>query len=271
MMLVDLRNHGRSTEVEGVNPPHDLVNSAKDLADLVKANGWSWPDVVIGHSLGGKVALQFMELCSWLTRRWSQELSKDNGFVRSTYIWFWSTSQEDDICSCRWLQKNLRQTEKQSFRTVVMSQDILSVRFKRLSAAWRKKFGEEVGEDSLYVVSVDRVLQMEDFMEDGIWVASADYKIASPDPLRDVAEDIVNNINTNNMEDIFHFCNVYVDLDFVVSGENAAKRTMEAEILKTEKKAEIVGYKETTLLFFFPVLDGLEMKQLVDLFCFVTI
>ncbi|CAH8286697.1 unnamed protein product [Eruca vesicaria subsp. sativa] len=47
MMLVDLRNHGRSTEVEGVNPPHDLVNSAKDLADLVKANGWSWPDVVI--------------------------------------------------------------------------------------------------------------------------------------------------------------------------------------------------------------------------------
>lgn len=63
-MLVDLRNHGRSTEVEGINPPHDLVNSAKDLADLVKTNGWSWPDVVIGHSLGGKVALQFMESCA---------------------------------------------------------------------------------------------------------------------------------------------------------------------------------------------------------------
>ncbi|KAJ0253526.1 hypothetical protein HA466_0111990 [Hirschfeldia incana] len=64
MMLVDLRNHGRSTEVEGIEPPHDLVNSAKDLADLVKANGWNWPDVVIGHSLGGKVALQFMESCA---------------------------------------------------------------------------------------------------------------------------------------------------------------------------------------------------------------
>ncbi|EOA31055.1 hypothetical protein CARUB_v10014206mg [Capsella rubella] len=88
---------------------------------------------------------------------------------------------------------------------------------KRLSATWRKKFGEEVEEDSLYVVAVDRVLQMEDFMEDGIWVASSDYKSASPDPLRDVAEDIVNQINTNNMEDIFRFCNVYVDLDFVVS------------------------------------------------------
>ncbi|ESQ47623.1 hypothetical protein EUTSA_v10021146mg [Eutrema salsugineum] len=88
---------------------------------------------------------------------------------------------------------------------------------KRLSARWRKKFGEEVEEDSLYVVAVDRVLQMEDFMEDGIWVASSDYKIASPDPLRDVAENIVNQINANNMEDIFRFCNVYVDLDFVVS------------------------------------------------------
>ncbi|KAG2243112.1 hypothetical protein Bca52824_095045 [Brassica carinata] len=88
---------------------------------------------------------------------------------------------------------------------------------KRLSAIWRKKFGEEVEEDSLYVVAVDRVLQMEDFMEAGVWVASSDYKNASPDPLRDVAEDIVNKINANNMEDIFRFCNVYVDLDFVVS------------------------------------------------------
>ncbi|CAN6919071.1 unnamed protein product [Brassica oleracea] len=88
---------------------------------------------------------------------------------------------------------------------------------KRVSATWRKKFGEEVEEDSLYVVAVDRVLQIEDFMEDGVWVASSDYKKASPDPLRDVAEDIVNQINANNMEDIFRFCNVYVDLDFVVS------------------------------------------------------
>ncbi|CAN8268137.1 unnamed protein product [Cochlearia groenlandica] len=64
MVLVDLRNHGRSsTEVEGLNPPHDIANSAMDLADLVKESGWDWPDVVIGHSLGGKVALQFMESC----------------------------------------------------------------------------------------------------------------------------------------------------------------------------------------------------------------
>ncbi|KAF9594384.1 hypothetical protein IFM89_030986 [Coptis chinensis] len=52
--LVDLRNHGRSAELKGLHPPHDLVNAAKDLANLVDSQGWAWPDVVIGHSMGGK-------------------------------------------------------------------------------------------------------------------------------------------------------------------------------------------------------------------------
>lgn len=59
--MVDLRNHGKSAEIEGLLPPHDLKNAAKDLANLVKTEGWDWPDVVIGHSLGGKVALQFAQ------------------------------------------------------------------------------------------------------------------------------------------------------------------------------------------------------------------
>ncbi|XP_062112726.1 uncharacterized protein LOC133823888 [Humulus lupulus] len=63
-VLVDLRNHGRSTEVEGLDPPHDLTNAAKDLADLVESQGWAWPDVVVGHSMGGKVALQYVESCA---------------------------------------------------------------------------------------------------------------------------------------------------------------------------------------------------------------
>ncbi|KAM6547631.1 hypothetical protein CsatB_019307 [Cannabis sativa] len=63
-LLVDLRNHGRSAEVEGLNPPHDLTNAAKDLANLVESQGWRWPDVVVGHSLGGKVALQYVENCA---------------------------------------------------------------------------------------------------------------------------------------------------------------------------------------------------------------
>jgi alpha-beta hydrolase superfamily lysophospholipase len=41
-----------------------MSSAAKDLADLVKARGWTWPDVVVGHSMGGKVALDFAESCS---------------------------------------------------------------------------------------------------------------------------------------------------------------------------------------------------------------
>ncbi|EOY08318.1 Alpha/beta-Hydrolases superfamily protein isoform 1 [Theobroma cacao] len=63
MVLADLRNHGKSAEIEGLDPPHDMVNAAKDLGNLVNSKGWDWPDVVIGHSMGGKVALQFAQSC----------------------------------------------------------------------------------------------------------------------------------------------------------------------------------------------------------------
>lgn len=61
---MDLRNHGRSAEIEDFDPPHDLTNAAKDLANLVESQGWAWPDVVVGHSMGGKVALQYVESCA---------------------------------------------------------------------------------------------------------------------------------------------------------------------------------------------------------------
>ncbi|GFQ04873.1 alpha/beta hydrolase domain-containing protein 11 [Phtheirospermum japonicum] len=64
LILVDLRNHGNSAEIEGLLPPHNLENAAKDVANLVKSEGWDWPDVVIGHSMGGKVALQFAQSCA---------------------------------------------------------------------------------------------------------------------------------------------------------------------------------------------------------------
>lgn len=88
---------------------------------------------------------------------------------------------------------------------------------KNLHSLWKKRFEEEINEDLVYVVSVDRVLQLEDFQEDGVWVTSSDYKNACPDPLRDVAEKLVNEINTNNMEDVLRFCNIYADLQFQVS------------------------------------------------------
>ncbi|CAJ1884927.1 unnamed protein product [Sphenostylis stenocarpa] len=62
-VMLDMRNHGKSTERK-LNPPHNIETAAKDLADLVKAEGWPWPEVVVGHSMGGKVALQFAESCS---------------------------------------------------------------------------------------------------------------------------------------------------------------------------------------------------------------
>ncbi|GJW66306.1 ABHD11-like protein, partial [Tanacetum coccineum] len=64
MVVVDLRNHGRSSDIEGLSPPHDTINAARDIANLVKSLEWAWPDVVIGHSLGGKVALQYALSCA---------------------------------------------------------------------------------------------------------------------------------------------------------------------------------------------------------------
>ncbi|XP_071719978.1 uncharacterized protein [Rutidosis leptorrhynchoides] len=64
MTLLDLRNHGRSAGVSGLQPPHDMINAANDVANLVKSKDWNWPDVVLGHSMGGKVALQYAMSCA---------------------------------------------------------------------------------------------------------------------------------------------------------------------------------------------------------------
>lgn len=59
LVLVDLRNHGQSTEVQG---PHSVRATAEDLVRLAESIGV--PNAVIGHSFGGKVALLFTTLCS---------------------------------------------------------------------------------------------------------------------------------------------------------------------------------------------------------------
>ncbi|KAL6972576.1 hypothetical protein U1Q18_026749 [Sarracenia purpurea var. burkii] len=87
---------------------------------------------------------------------------------------------------------------------------------KKLQSIWKKRFGEEVNEDLIYIIAVECVLQTEDFTEDGMWIPSSDYKLANPDPLRDFAKRIVDEINTHNMEDVHRFCNVFIDLDFQV-------------------------------------------------------
>ncbi|KAJ0087830.1 hypothetical protein Patl1_32589 [Pistacia atlantica] len=82
MVLVDLRNHAWSVEIEGLALPHDKANAANDLANLVKAKGWAWPDVVIGHSLGSKVALHFAQSCAreqlWVLDTFPGEVRAEN-------------------------------------------------------------------------------------------------------------------------------------------------------------------------------------------------
>lgn len=54
-ILIDLRYHGKSV---GAPPPHTLESCVDDLLDLA-AHLKASPRVVIGHSLGGKVALAY--------------------------------------------------------------------------------------------------------------------------------------------------------------------------------------------------------------------
>lgn len=54
-VLVDLRHHGQSS---GAPPPNTLAACAADLVALSGALG-KHPEVVIGHSFGGKVAIEY--------------------------------------------------------------------------------------------------------------------------------------------------------------------------------------------------------------------
>lgn len=87
---------------------------------------------------------------------------------------------------------------------------------RKLCAKWEKKFGEEVNSKLVYVISVDKVLQIEDFKEEGIWVSSSEYLNAEPDPLRNFAEKIVDEMNSQHVEDVQRLCKVYVDPEFQV-------------------------------------------------------
>lgn len=58
--LVDLRHHGKSS---GAPPPNTLEACARDLIALAGALGSS-PSVVIGHSFGGKVAIEYARVVS---------------------------------------------------------------------------------------------------------------------------------------------------------------------------------------------------------------
>lgn len=84
--LVDLRHHGES---QGAPPPNTLEACARDLAELVGALGRE-PEVIAGHSFGGKTALMFARVFPGRARQiWvldsnpgSQEPSSANEVMR---------------------------------------------------------------------------------------------------------------------------------------------------------------------------------------------
>jgi pimeloyl-ACP methyl ester carboxylesterase len=59
VILVDHRGHGDSPTFD---PPHTVDSTAVDLKRLMNHLNIS-PDVIIGHSFGGKVALGYVQLC----------------------------------------------------------------------------------------------------------------------------------------------------------------------------------------------------------------
>ncbi|KAK9815258.1 hypothetical protein WJX72_000795 [[Myrmecia] bisecta] len=65
MSLVDQRNHGSSSQIPDLKPPHTIQASAGDLQDLVKQEFGGRPfDAVVGHSMGGKTALEYLRQTS---------------------------------------------------------------------------------------------------------------------------------------------------------------------------------------------------------------
>ncbi len=62
MLLVDQRNHGNSGRLAGLDPPHTLQSSAADVAHLLDNVLGDRPlHALLGHSLGGKVALSYLQ------------------------------------------------------------------------------------------------------------------------------------------------------------------------------------------------------------------
>lgn len=71
VLLVDLRGHGASASVGLESKPSSVHAAAKDVDDLAQRIGVA-PGVVIGHSLGGKVALEYSKLATTAPRQvWS--------------------------------------------------------------------------------------------------------------------------------------------------------------------------------------------------------
>ncbi|GMH43434.1 hypothetical protein BSKO_11356 [Bryopsis sp. KO-2023] len=62
LFLVDLRNHGQSAKLEGFRSPHSIQAAAGDLVHFVQKEIGASPKMVVGHSMGGKVVLEYTRI-----------------------------------------------------------------------------------------------------------------------------------------------------------------------------------------------------------------
>ncbi|PNX82286.1 proton gradient regulation 7, partial [Trifolium pratense] len=63
----------------------------------------------------------------------------------------------------KFLQSGLRTPQCTLQGTLKKPQD--PVLIKRLASLWKKRFGEEVNQEFMYIIAVDRVLHLDDFQE----------------------------------------------------------------------------------------------------------
>jgi len=120
--LVDLRNHGKTYGRSGFTEPHDMPSSARDLVHfagtVVRNKCGRAPDAVIGHSLGGKVVLEYVKQMAeqaeleppaqaWVLDSVPGEVPLDNSGVPEVL----ETIKKipDPIPSKDWLAKHLKQ------------------------------------------------------------------------------------------------------------------------------------------------------------------
>ncbi|KAH7404463.1 hypothetical protein KP509_15G026600 [Ceratopteris richardii] len=88
---------------------------------------------------------------------------------------------------------------------------------QKLRTMWSRRFGEDPKDDGdFYLMNIESVLHSLDIGEDCVWVSNSQYRDASPDPLRECAVNIVEDMNRNHWEDLRRFCKVYANLDLLV-------------------------------------------------------
>nr|GLL24708.1 protein ABHD11 [Ipomoea trifida] len=167
MILVDLRNHGRSAEIGGFEPPHTMENAANDVANLVKSQGWNWPDVVIGHSLGGKVTLQFAQSCSRGDYGQSAQLPKQLWILDSVPG---KVGQENSDGEVEKVLQTLQSLPSSIPSRKWLVDYLLKLGFSKALSEWLGSNLKKSGDEMTWTFNIDAAVQMfQSYRETDYW------------------------------------------------------------------------------------------------------